>query len=434
MRVQIPNNWQPRSYQLPAWNYLENGGKRANLIWHRRAGKDDLCLHWGACAAVDKPATYWHMLPKANQARKAIWNAVNPHTGKRRIDEAFPKEIRDNTQEQEMLIRLKTGSTWQVLGSDNYDSAVGAPPYGVTYSEWPLSDPASWAYIRPILAENGGWALFNGTPRGRNHAYTHYQAVKEDPHWFTQILTARETGIFSTEQLDQELKEYIDMFGQREGRAKFEQEYLCSFEAAIVGSYYGSELADLETKGRIGTVSHDRSKKVITAWDIGRNDATTIWFAQRHGTDCHLIDYYEASECDVTHYLEVLENKRLELGYQYSKDIYPHDIQNHEWLSPDSRLQVMHSHGRQSVVLKQSDVDDGIAAVCRFLPKCVFDQEKCKRGLDCLRQYRKEFDPKKHIYKHVHDWSSHGADAFRYLVKGWEEATMEWSGEAIRSR
>ena len=159
-KIRIPNNWGPRSYQMNVWRYLEQGGKRAICIWHRRAGKDEVCLHWAASSMIDKPATYWHMLPAYSQGRKAIWTAVNPHTGKRRIDEAFPHELRANTNEQEMFIRLKNGATWQVLGSDRYDAAVGSPPYGITFSEWALSNPAAWAYLAPIVTENGGWARF----------------------------------------------------------------------------------------------------------------------------------------------------------------------------------------------------------------------------------------------------------------------------------
>src|SRR5271170_8147679 len=168
--ISLPNGWTPRGCQRPLWGYLERGGKRAIAIWHRRAGKDEVCLHRSAVAAFERPATYWHMLPAYSQGRKAIWTAVNPHTGKRRIDEAFPPELRANTNEQEMFIRFKTGATWQVLGSDRYDAAVGSPPYGITFSEWALSNPAAWAYLAPIVIENGGWALFITTARGRNHA------------------------------------------------------------------------------------------------------------------------------------------------------------------------------------------------------------------------------------------------------------------------
>src|ERR1700731_3595032 len=153
-KIRIPNNWAPRRYQRNVWRYLEQGGKRAICIWHRRAGKDDVCLHWAAASMIDKPATYWHMLPAFSQCRKAIWTAVNPHTGKRRIDEAFPHELRVNTNESEMFIRFKNGSTWHAVGSDRDHPAVGGPPARITFSGGALRNPSAWAYLAPIVLEN----------------------------------------------------------------------------------------------------------------------------------------------------------------------------------------------------------------------------------------------------------------------------------------
>jgi len=200
-----------------------------------RAGKDDVCLHWAARAAVLRPGTYWHMLPEASQARKAIWEAVNPHTGKRRIDEAFPQEIRQTTREQEMMIRLFNGSTWQVVGSDNWNSLVGSPPVGLVYSEWALADPTSWAYLRPILAENGGWVLFITTPRGDNHAKTSYELALTTDGYFAELLSADKTGVFSEEQLESERQEYIAQYGKSRGEALFNQEFMVSFSPAFAG-------------------------------------------------------------------------------------------------------------------------------------------------------------------------------------------------------
>ena len=141
--VTLPNNWRPRGYQMDAWAALERGIKRALLVWHRRAGKDDVCLHWAATQAIQRAGNYWHMLPQYEQARKSVWQAVNPHTGKRRINEAFPAAIRKRTREDQMMIEFVNGSTWQLVGSDNYNSLVGSPPVGVTASEWALADPSA---------------------------------------------------------------------------------------------------------------------------------------------------------------------------------------------------------------------------------------------------------------------------------------------------
>ena len=237
--IRIPNEWQPRPYQVPLWRYLEHGGKRAVAVWHRRAGKDDVCLHWTACAMMSRPATYWHMLPEASQARKAIWEAVNPHTGKKRIDEAFPLEIRAVTREQEMMIKFRNGATWQVVGSDNYDSLIGSPPVGLVYSEWAVADPTSWAYLMPILEENGGWALWVYTPRGSNHGKTTFDLATERMgaanNWFSQLLTVDDTKIFSTVQLDEIRQSYTKQYGPSRGEALFRQEFYCSWTAAFTG-------------------------------------------------------------------------------------------------------------------------------------------------------------------------------------------------------
>ena len=204
-------------------------------MWHRRSGKDDLALHWAACAAFRRTATYWHLLPEAAQARKAIWDAIDPHTGIRRIDQAFPKELRETTRDQDMLIRFRNGSTWQVLGSDNYDSLVGSPPAGVVFSEWALAKPEARSFLRPILAENDGWQLYVTTPRGPNHAKISYESACADPNAYAERLTARDTDVFTAAQLDRELAAYQADVGEERGRALFEQEYLCSFEAILTG-------------------------------------------------------------------------------------------------------------------------------------------------------------------------------------------------------
>ena len=248
--IQLPNNWRPREYQMAAWSYLENGGRHAELIWPRRAGKDAVCLHWAACASFERIANYWHMLPEYSQARKAIWDAVNPSTGKKRIDEAFPHELRRRVDNTKMTIEFVNGSTWQVVGSDNPDSLVGTTPAGIVYSEWALSNPNVRAYLRPIIAENNGWQAFITTPRGRNHAYTTFAAAEKNMRAgldvFAQRLDAYDCRTMTPAQLAAELKEYIDSFGEDYGRAKFEQEYLCSFDAAIMGAILARSIAAAE--------------------------------------------------------------------------------------------------------------------------------------------------------------------------------------------
>jgi hypothetical protein len=307
--ITLPNGWRPRPYQLPLWQALEAGCKRAVAVWHRRSGKDDIALHWTACQAVQKPGTYWHLLPQQNQARKAIWDAVDPHTGMRRVDWAFPKELRDSTREQDMLIRLKNGSTWQVVGSDSYNALVGSPPAGIVYSEYMLSDPNAWSFMRPILLENGGWALFNGTPRGRNHLHALYELGQREEGWFSQLLTIEDTGVLTPAQVAQERREVARERGDEEAENYIRQEFYCSWDAAIPGSYYGRLIADAEARKRIGAVPWDPRHLVITAWDLGVGDSTAIWFVQRSGREIWVIDYYEMSGEGRPHYAKILQEK-----------------------------------------------------------------------------------------------------------------------------
>jgi phage terminase large subunit len=238
--ITIPaNGWRPRHYQMPAWAALEGGAKRLALAWHRRSGKDELALHWAAVSAVMRPGSYWHMLPQANQSRKALWDAVNPHTGKRRIDDAFPLELRESTREQDMFIRFKNGSTWQVVGSDNYDSLVGSPPTGVVFSEYAMADPNAWAFLRPILAENNGWAIFISTPRGRNHFARLVEYAKNDPQWFGQVLTVEDTQTISKDIIQRERKELRMERGDKEAEAIIRQEYT----ATLMPTYLARTLA-----------------------------------------------------------------------------------------------------------------------------------------------------------------------------------------------
>jgi phage terminase large subunit len=410
--IKLPNGWRRREYQEPLWRYLRKGGLRADVAWHRRAGKDDVSLHWTAIAAMKRVGTYWHMLPEASQARKAIWDAINPHTGKRRIDEAFPRGMREATRETDMLIRFKNGSTWQVVGSDNFNSLVGSPPVGVIFSEWSLAKPDAWTYLRPILAENGGWAVFIWTPRGRNHATRSFEARERDPEWFTERLPATRTGVFTPAQLAKERAELISESGsQDEGDAKFRQEYLVDFDAAVPGSYYGPQIAKAKEEGRVGSFPYDPALPVQTAWDIGVDDYTAIWFLQENGRQVRAIGYYETSGEGPETIVPILEAK----GYRYSQHHLPHDVMVREWgHGAKTRYQTLLELGIRPVrVGVAQDPAERINASRRLLPIVSFDSEACAVGLDRLRNYRKRWNPSLLAYTGpLHDENSHGADAF----------------------
>lgn len=429
--IRIPNNWRPRDYQLPAWSYLERGGKRADCCWHRRAGKDDIALHRAAVAALERVGSYWHMLPEAAQARKAIWEAINPHTGKRRVEEAFPHEIRASTRESDMFIRFVNGSTWQVVGSDNYNSLVGSPPVGVVFSEWSLAKPEAWSYLRPILAENEGWAFFIWTPRGRNHATRAFEAREREANWYTERLSAVRTSVFTPEQLDQERRELIQEEGsEEEGEARYRQEYLVDFNASVPGSYYGRQISDAQDDGRIGSFPYDPALPVLTAWDIGVDDYTAVWFLQENGRQVRAIGYYETAGIGPEQIIpealpELLPDKgeaaaqllainRLK-PYRYGEHFLPHDVMVREWgAGGRTRFQTLRQLGVTPIrVGVAMDPADRINAGRRLFPFMHFDAEACSLGLDRLRNYRKRWNRSLMVYTGpLHDENSHGADAF----------------------
>lgn len=431
-KISLPHNWHPRRHQLKLWSYLENGGKRAVEIAHRRWGKDDVALHRTACAAHERPATYWHMLPEYSQARKAIWNAINPHTGKRRIDEAFPKELRASTNEQEMFIRFKWGSSWQVIGSDNYQSLVGTPPAGIVFSEWARANPGAWAYLAPILVENGGWALFITTPVGRNHAKNLLDLARGDPKWFSEVQTIDDSGAIERDMVEQQRKEYHALFGQEAGDALIEQEYWCSFNAAVLGSYWGKEINAAEREGRICKVDPIPGYPVNTAWDIGVDDPMAIWVYQVGPGWLNVIDYYEASGHGFEHYAKWLNDR----NYTGGIDWVPHDARMREPSAPEivwtdaqgkrhsrakTRIETLIELKRKPVLVPDHKPIDRINAARKTLPLAKFDAERCAKGLDCLREYRAEYDETNRVFKKtpLHNWASHGADAWGHLSVAW---------------
>lgn len=407
-----------RWYQRPFHEYLVNTpGARAIEIAHRRWGKDEIVLAATCELAHKRIASYWHCLPEYEQGRKALWNAINAHTGKRRIDEAFPPEIRESKDEQQMLIKLKCGSTWQIIGSDRYDATVGAGVAGIAYSEWALANPSAWAYHRPMLEENNGWAAFITTPRGRNHAKAMYDMAIRNPRWFAEVSTVHDTGALSPEQIRESIEEYVALYGEDMGRAQFEQEYLCSFNAAILGAFYAREMLQVRSSNRVREFEPIEDRPVHTAWDIGVRDDTSIWWFQVFQGMVFIIDCYTASGAGVDHYAEICHAKPWIRGNDY----VPHDAKVKEWGTGRTRTETMRGLGLNPVLVPMATKLDGVQAVRSTLPKCVFHTRTEPVGMSALEQYRREWDDEKKTFKasEVHDWTSHLADAFRYLSMAW---------------
>lgn len=410
---------------MDAWRYLEKGGRHAELIWPRRSGKDEISLHRTAVAAFERVAGYWHMLPEAAQARKAIWDAINPHTGRKRIDEAFPIELRKTTRNQEMQIEFLNGSTWQVVGSDNFNSLVGSTPAGIVYSEWALANPNARAYLRPILAENNGWQIFITTPRGRNHAYTTLKAAEKMPDAFAQVLDSTQTKVLTPEQLEAERQAYLSEFGEEYGQAKFDQEYMCSFDAANLGAILARSLGRLEAMGRIndGVEFDPQGSDIFISADLGRRDTATWWFWQPKVGGYSIIDYDGGWGIDAEEWCERLAerlskyrkpNGQLALG----KIWLPHDARAKTFAAKHSALEIfVKKFGAKHVdITPQSSKADRVNAARTVVSRCEFHESNCAKGLDGLRAWQYEYDDKAKIFSSepLHDWASHDGDGFSY--------------------
>ncbi len=411
-------DWEPREQQLAGWNALMEGKKTVVLAWHRRMGKDEVALHNAAIKAMQRVGNYWHMLPMQEQARKALWEGVNPRTGRVRWKDAFPPEIIKHVDNQAMKVTFQNDSTWQLLGSDNYNSLVGGTPIGITMSEAALADPAAFGFFRPIILENNGWSLHISSVRGRNHFKKLFDSVATDPDGFAQLLSAEDTGIFNTLQLAAERKFYIDFYGSAYGNSLFEQEYLSSWDAAIIGAVWGDELKTLRLEGRAAPFIYDPRFPVYTSWDIGVGDPTYVLFWQVIGNRPRLIDWYSSTDTGVEHYAEVLSKK----PYYYAKHIGPHDIINRGGGNATSWFELGRKVGlnfeRMDNVAKHDSIAAG-AFVIRQMEINIADakvedpMDDCEFILSALTQYRFTFDQERKVMSKnpVHDWTSHPSDA-----------------------
>jgi hypothetical protein len=363
------------------------------------------------------------MLPEATQARKAIWEAINPHTGRRRIDEAFPKELRKSTRENEMFIRFGE-STWQVVGSDNFNSLVGSPPVGIVYSEWPLANPSAAAYLRPILAENDGWELFIYTPRGRNHGLTTYEHAKKDKDSFAERLTVDETKHIKPEKLEKERQGYIDEYGREDGEAFFRQEYYCDFNAPLIGAILGRYVERAERDNRVSDDVHfdPEGAPIEISSDIGFRDTASWWFWQPKLGGYTLIDYDADRGLDADDWIDRIQAKGYDIGHIW----LPKDAKAKTFQSKHSAMErFLKAFGSSIVRVTPSEsVINRINAARRVIGRCEFAHAACEEGLDGLRGWSFEWDDDLKVYSKEpkHDHFSHPGDAFSYGAQVMEQA------------
>jgi hypothetical protein len=389
--------------------------RRAILVWHRRAGKEKVCWNFVIKQALLKVGVYFYFFPSFAQGRKVLWDFIDKEGFK--VLDHIPEQIIRSKNQQEMKIVLRNSSIIQIIGTDNIDSIVGTNPMGCVYSEFSLQEPAAWTLMRPILVENGGWAVFNFTPRGANHAKELYDMAKGNDSWFTQLLTVKDTKREDGSPVISE----ADVQSEREqGMSEdyIQQEFYCSFTMGIEGSYYAKNIQRARDENRIGNVIWQETSRVYTAWDIGFGDSTSIIFFQIIGQEIHIIDYYENHGEGFPHYAQVISKKK----YLYADHYGPQDIENHHISWGNSVKEVAMEFGIKFITLPtlKLSVESGIESLRGIFPRIWIDEKNCKRLILCLENYRKEFDEIHNVYKTrpVHDWASHGADAARYMALG----------------
>ena len=408
-RQRIPG-FIPRSYQLDFLRAMDNGAKRAVIVWHRRAGKEIACFNWLIKQAWwHRVGTYVYFFPTSTLGRRILWDGADKN-GKRFLD-YIPKDIIDgNPNGNEMKVKLRNGSIIQIIGSDQIIN-VGINPVGCVFSEYSLQDPKCWNFIRPILRENGGWAIFNFTPRGKNHAYDLYLMAKNNPEWFCQKLTIDETHVLSREDMDHE---------RAEGMSEhlIQQEYYCNFDQGSEGAYYAKYLNKAELDERITNVPFDPNALVDTYWDLGVSDETVILLAQNIRNEIHIINMYRNQGEGFSHYAHWLKKEADKWEYTYGQHWAPHDIQVRELGSgAQTRMQIAKELGIPFKIVPNIPIIEGIELARGLFPRLWVDSDKCKFLIKALENYHKTFNERLNVYSDtpLHDWSSHCADSYRYL-------------------
>lgn len=319
----------------------------------------------------------------------------------------YSEKVRVNKNEAELWVELPNGARITIYGADNPDALRGIYLDGVVMDEFADMRPSVWgAIIRPLLADRRGWCVFIGTPKGHNAFYDIYQQSKSNNEWFTLMLRASESGLLDAKELADARKSMSE--------DQYNQEFECSFEAAIVGAIYGKEMGEMRKEGRITKVPYNPAFEVNTAWDIG-GDGTSIWFHQNVGKEPRLIDVYAVTGSQLKDEVEMLKAK----GYNYGKHILPHDAGHasvRTGMTMEAQLNQMGI--KNTIVLPRDDIEPGINLVKQLLAQTWIDEEKCRDGIEALINYQRKWDEERRIFSinPLHNWASHTSDAIRALA------------------
>jgi hypothetical protein len=383
----------------------------AVLVCHRRAGKTVASINDLVRRAIKEQKSdgrYFYLCPFYSQAKSVAWDYLL----------RFAKPAMARANQSELWVELHNGAKIRLFGADAPDSLRGNFCDGIVLDEYADMKPRVWGeIIRPLLADRMGWATFIGTPKGHNAFYDIYNEAQKSPNWFIKTLRADESNLLPEAELE-------------DARAsmsvnQYEQEFLCSFEAAITGAYYGQEMRRITDLGRITTVEYDPMFPCHTSWDLGFNDSTSIiWFQSVYG-EIRVLDHHSSNGQAIPFYTGLLAQKADEFGYKYGTHYLPHD----------ARAKTLASGGKSIIEQISTKIDlkhlkivpnlslqDGIQATRLALNRCWFDN-RCEELIECLRQYQREWDDDKKVFRDrpKHDWTSHSSDAMRYLSVVWKD-------------
>jgi len=404
--VEIEMPYQPRKAFMP----FHNRTKRwACIVAHRRAGKTVAAVNDIIRAAITYQGPnglFGYVAPYMNQARRIAWDYFK----------YYAQPVLKEANEVQMTLTLLNGVKIGLFGADNADGQIrGLGFSGIYLDEYGDFKPSVFGnIIRPALSDKNGWCVMAGTPKGRNQFWEIYDTATRIPsEWFLLRLPASSSGLLPASELAAAKAQLSE--------DQYLQEYECSFEAAILGAFYGTEMRQAQDQGRIGQISYDANLPVYTAWDLGYRDDTAIWFYQVLRGEVRVIDFFAVSGADIHYIADVVTKK----PYQYAKHYLPHDARAKSLQTGRSVVEQLASalDVKKLAVVPDIGLQSGIQAVRLMLPRVYFDGEKCHDGIEALRQYQREYDEDKKAYRQSprHDWTSHPADAFRMLAVSWQE-------------
>lgn len=416
---EVELDYKPRDVFL---DFHERQQRWSVIVAHRRAGKTVLCINdliYKALIENKENGRYAYIAPYYAQAKSIAYDYLM----------RFSDPVRVNHNVSELWVELMNGARIRLFGADNADSLRGLYLDGVVLDEYADMKPSIWgAVIRPLLADRKGWATFIGTPKGHNQFWDVYNNALHDDAWYVKTLRASQTGLLGADELADAAKIMT--------QDQYLQEFECDFESAILGAYYGKEMRQLTDQGRIKPIEYEPMFPVHTAWDLGYSDDTAIWFFQVVHGEIRCLDYHSSNGQPVAFYAGILQARERERGYNYGNHYLPHDARAKTLASNRSIIEQLSDKIplKSLKIVPNLSLQDGIQASRLALTRVWFDP-KCEDGIECLRQYQREYDEDKKVFrdKPRHDWTSHGADAFRYLSIVWkEEAKLPSKDDSIK--